>query len=152
MTPTFPAAYTNRNIMTVIATDQNDGLAGYSNYGARNTDIAAPGSKILSTVLNGQVAGLGTTSPPDCNACMRWGCRLLLHMLEVNAEDEAAAPLPRQLGNEHRMHRVEPKHLFNILTNALCSCSTRYMRAPRSQLASWRVPQRCCWPRTGMRA
>ena len=41
--------------MTVIATDENDQLANYSNYGVHNTDIAAPGSKILSTVLNGQV-------------------------------------------------------------------------------------------------
>lgn len=55
VTPTFPAAYTNKNIMTVIATDQSDNLAGYSNFGAHNTHIAAPGSKILSTVLNGQV-------------------------------------------------------------------------------------------------
>ncbi|BDA48744.1 probable halolysin at N-terminal half [Coccomyxa sp. Obi] len=53
-TPTYPAAYRNRNIMSVIATDQNDGLANYSNYGQKNADIAAPGSKILSTILNGQ--------------------------------------------------------------------------------------------------
>jgi subtilisin family serine protease len=41
--------------VTVIATDENDQLANYSNYGLHNTDIAAPGSKILSTILNGQV-------------------------------------------------------------------------------------------------
>ena len=55
-TPTYPAAYTNTNIMSVIATDESDQLANYSNYGLHNTDIAAPGSKILSTVLNGQVS------------------------------------------------------------------------------------------------
>ena len=54
-TPTYPAAYTNTNIMSIIATDENDQLANYSNYGLHNTDIAAPGSKILSTILNGQV-------------------------------------------------------------------------------------------------
>ena len=54
-TPTYPAAYRNRNIMSVIATDQNDGLANYSNFGKNNADLAAPGSKILSTILNGQV-------------------------------------------------------------------------------------------------
>jgi hypothetical protein len=54
-TPTYPAAYRNTNIMSVIATDQNDSLANYSNYGQNNADIAAPGSQILSTVLNGQV-------------------------------------------------------------------------------------------------
>lgn len=41
--------------MSVIATDESDQLANYSNYGLHNTDIAAPGSKILSTVPNGQV-------------------------------------------------------------------------------------------------
>ena len=55
-TPTYPAAYTNTNIVSVIATDESDQLANYSNYGLHNSDIAAPGSKILSTVLNGQVS------------------------------------------------------------------------------------------------
>ena len=59
-TPTYPAAYTNTNIMSIIATDENDQLANYSNYGRHNTDIAAPGSKILSTILNGQVSLAGS--------------------------------------------------------------------------------------------
>ena len=52
--PVYPASYQNRNIISVIATDQNHRLAAYSNYGQRSTDIAAPGSNILSTVLAGQ--------------------------------------------------------------------------------------------------
>lgn len=52
-TPTYPAAYNNSNILTVIATDQSNNLAAYSNFGANNTHIAAPGSQIISTVLNG---------------------------------------------------------------------------------------------------
>lgn len=68
-TPTYPAAYTNANIMSVIATDENDQLANYSNFGLRNTDIAAPGSKILSTILNGQVCPLAiSVSCLLCNA------------------------------------------------------------------------------------
>jgi subtilisin family serine protease len=34
----------------VAATDSNDNLASYSNYGASSVDLAAPGSRILSTV------------------------------------------------------------------------------------------------------
>ncbi|KAK9815769.1 hypothetical protein WJX72_009202 [[Myrmecia] bisecta] len=49
-TPTFPAAYPNDNILSVIATNQSNLLANYSNYGAENADLAAPGSEILSTV------------------------------------------------------------------------------------------------------
>ncbi len=51
-TPVYPAAYQNSNVMTVVATDQNDQLAYYSNLGLENTVIAAPGSKILSTTPN----------------------------------------------------------------------------------------------------
>jgi hypothetical protein len=52
LTPVYPAAYRNTNVMTVVATDQNDILAYYSNLGVRNTVIAAPGSSILSTTPN----------------------------------------------------------------------------------------------------
>ena len=54
-TPTYPASYNNSNILSVIATDQANRLANYSNYGHHNADIAAPGSQILSTILHGQV-------------------------------------------------------------------------------------------------
>lgn len=78
-TPTYPAAYSNKNMMTVIATDQNDVLAGYSNVGAKLTDVAAPGSKILSTILHGQVR---RTALPFCVAghavLQPWSRTLLL--------------------------------------------------------------------------
>ncbi|KAK9839437.1 hypothetical protein WJX81_001957 [Elliptochloris bilobata] len=53
-TPTYPASYNNSNVVSVIATDQANRLANYSNYGRHNADIAAPGSRILSTILHGQ--------------------------------------------------------------------------------------------------
>lgn len=48
-TASYPASYRLPNMIVVAATDQNDGLASYSNYGATTVDIAAPGSNILST-------------------------------------------------------------------------------------------------------
>jgi subtilisin family serine protease len=48
-TATYPASYRLPNMIVVAATDQNDALASYSNYGATTVDIAAPGSNILST-------------------------------------------------------------------------------------------------------
>jgi len=77
-TPTYPAAYTNTNIMSVIATDENDQLANYSNFGLHNTDLAAPGSKILSTILNGQVRLAGyemIMAPENVLLCLA-GCRM----------------------------------------------------------------------------
>ena len=48
-TADYPGNYRLANMIVVAATDQNDALASYSNYGATNVDIAAPGSNILST-------------------------------------------------------------------------------------------------------
>ncbi len=49
-TPFYPASYTSSNIISVAATDSNDNLAGFSNYGATSVDVAAPGVGIYSTV------------------------------------------------------------------------------------------------------
>ena len=50
----FPANYDLANIVSVAASDPNDGLASFSNFGAKTVDIAAPGVAILSTVPPGQ--------------------------------------------------------------------------------------------------
>lgn len=49
-TLSYPASYTNSNIIAVAAITNIGGLAGYSNYGATTVDIGAPGSAIYSTV------------------------------------------------------------------------------------------------------
>src|SRR5262249_21675928 len=41
------------NIISVTATDDNDRLASFANYGATTVDLAAPGVDILSTVPGG---------------------------------------------------------------------------------------------------
>jgi thermitase len=53
--PHFPAGYYDLpNVVSVAALDRNDQLAGFSNYGAKSVQIAAPGKEILSTWLNGE--------------------------------------------------------------------------------------------------
>ncbi|MDV7340172.1 S8 family peptidase [Terasakiella sp. A23] len=49
----YPASYPFDGIISVAASDQNDHLADFSNYGAHNVDLAAPGVQILSTVPSG---------------------------------------------------------------------------------------------------
>jgi subtilisin family serine protease len=49
-TPMFPAAYDNRGIVSVLATDLNDAGAGFTNVGLASVDIGAPGVNTLSTV------------------------------------------------------------------------------------------------------
>ena len=50
-TPHYPSSYTSTNIISVAATDQNDNRASFSNYGATSVDVGAPGTNILSTVI-----------------------------------------------------------------------------------------------------
>ncbi len=40
---TFPASLDSPNVVSVAATDHNDALTSYSNYGATTVDLAAPG-------------------------------------------------------------------------------------------------------------
>ncbi len=55
-TPVYPASYDISGIIAVAATNQNDSLAWYSNYGATSVDVAAPGSNIFSAKPDRQTA------------------------------------------------------------------------------------------------
>ncbi|MDA8083945.1 MAG: S8 family serine peptidase [Nitrospiraceae bacterium] len=58
---TSPAIYDLHNVITVAATDQNDRLATFSNYGPLSVHIAAPGVNILSTIPTNQPSNFGIT-------------------------------------------------------------------------------------------
>jgi len=53
--PTYPANYvlSADNVVVVAATNQNDQLSSYSNYGAQSVTLAAPGDSILTTARGG---------------------------------------------------------------------------------------------------
>ncbi len=71
-TSTYPASYRLSNMIVVAATDQNDQLPSWSNYGATTVDLAAPGVNILSTVpLAGN--GLGTPDFPSVTSSLQVG-------------------------------------------------------------------------------
>jgi subtilisin family serine protease len=57
-TPTYPASYRLTNMIVVAATDQNDELATFSNYGTNSVDLGAPGVNILSTLPVSQAGTL----------------------------------------------------------------------------------------------
>ncbi len=48
--PAYPASYDLPNIIAVAATDRNDQIADFSNYGLTTVDLGAPGVEILSTL------------------------------------------------------------------------------------------------------
>ncbi|MFZ9916276.1 MAG: S8 family serine peptidase, partial [Phycisphaerales bacterium] len=60
--PSYPGAYNLDNIINVAATDNNDGRASFSNYGASSVDIGAPGVNILSTYGTSSYSYLNGTS------------------------------------------------------------------------------------------
>jgi len=84
VSPDYPSSFDLPNIVAVAATDDTDRLAGFSNYGSRSVDVAAPGVSILSSVrfsnyrsFSGTsmasphvagVAGLLRASQPDLSA------------------------------------------------------------------------------------
>ena len=62
ITATYPANYNLPNVIAVAATDNNDGLASFSNYGSTNVHLGAPGVSILSTQPGSRYQYLSGTS------------------------------------------------------------------------------------------
>jgi subtilisin family serine protease len=60
--PHYPSNFTKNNLIAVAAFNQNGAIANYSNYGATNVDVSAPGSNILSTVPGGGFGYLNGSS------------------------------------------------------------------------------------------
>ena len=52
--PGYPASYDHENIISVAAIDSTNALGGFSNWGVRSVDIAAPGVKVFSTTVGGK--------------------------------------------------------------------------------------------------
>ncbi len=62
VTPSYPANFALDNIVSVAATDQNDRLVDFSNYGRGTVDLGAPGEDIASTYPGGRYVYMTGTS------------------------------------------------------------------------------------------
>ncbi|MBC2604256.1 S8 family serine peptidase [Puniceicoccus vermicola] len=60
--PYYPSCYDVPNVISVAASDYNDDLASFSNYGASTVDLAAPGDTIYSTYPESSYALISGTS------------------------------------------------------------------------------------------
>lgn len=60
--PSYPASYTNANIIAVAAISSTGGIASWSNYGAKSVDLGAPGVGINSTLPNNTYGSYSGTS------------------------------------------------------------------------------------------
>ncbi len=61
-TESYPAAYTQNNVISVASLESTGALASYSNNGSAWVDLGAPGSGIYSTWLNGTYGTISGTS------------------------------------------------------------------------------------------
>ena len=57
----FPTNYFVPNVISVAATDHDDALASFSEWGRRSVDLGAPGVDVLSTVIGGYAEFSGTS-------------------------------------------------------------------------------------------
>lgn len=58
----YPAAYSNPNVISVASITSTGSLSSFSNYGAKNVDIGAPGSDIWSTLPGNNYGSYNGTS------------------------------------------------------------------------------------------
>lgn len=64
--PNYPSSYDISNIISVAATNNNDYLTSFSNFGVTTVDLAAPGNNIYSTTLDlnyGYKSGTSMAAP-----------------------------------------------------------------------------------------
>ncbi len=61
-TPAYPGSYDLDNIVSVLATDDTDTMASFSNWGKTTVDLAAPGVAIYSTAPGGRYQNMSGTS------------------------------------------------------------------------------------------
>ncbi|WP_105188924.1 S8 family serine peptidase [Pseudoalteromonas sp. T1lg48] len=60
--PSYPASYDVPNVIAVASTTRNDTMSTFSQWGQQSVDLGAPGSDIVSTVLNNQYESFSGTS------------------------------------------------------------------------------------------
>lgn len=64
---TYPASFDSETLLVVASTSKWKRLSGFSNYGVKNVDVAAPGSGIYSTTPGNRYSSMSGTSMASPN-------------------------------------------------------------------------------------
>jgi subtilisin family serine protease len=109
--PTYPCDLPQANLICVASIDQLGALSSFSDYGAANVDVGAPGSNILSPLLSGYEFKNGTSlATPHVS-----GVAALIRAIEpslsadevVKVIEHAAVPLSSLAGKTSTGGRVD---------------------------------------------
>ena len=116
----YPANCDSPNVISVAATDQNDQLASFSNYGAATVDVAAPGVSIYSTIPGNKYAMYSGTSmaTPFVSgvAALAWSIDPNASVADVrNAILRGADPLPGLSGKVASGGRLDAYNTLRLL-------------------------------------
>ncbi|MBN1602366.1 MAG: S8 family serine peptidase [Chitinispirillaceae bacterium] len=122
MYPYYPASYTLDNVIAVAATDHNDHLADFSNYGLNSVDLGAPGQEILSTVPNNGYelySGTSMATPHVTGAvALLWSNNPSLGSIEVkNAVLQSVDKIPPLLGKTASGGRLNIQKMLELAGN-----------------------------------
>lgn len=121
-TVSYPCNSTLPNVLCVAATDHNDQKASFSNYGAVNVDLGAPGVSILSTVPTG-----------TCSLCNSSGYRYLSGTSMATPHVSGAAVLLRaQFSN---LTPVAVKNLLMQSTDSIAGLSGKMVSGGRLNIS-----------------
>jgi thermitase len=80
---TYPASFKNNNLLVVAATTNRGSLSYFSNYGKVNVDLAAPGSRIYSTMKNNKY-GYSDGTSMACPTTVGVAAEVLSHFPNLN--------------------------------------------------------------------
>jgi len=116
----YPASYNVPGVISVGASDNNDGIAGFSNYGAESVDLFAPGVDILTTTYDGSYAYVDGTS---FSSPIVVGAIALLKTVKPNASAveirealiNSADPLPAFQGKSRSGGRLNIAEALRII-------------------------------------
>lgn len=99
--PIYPASYDLPNIISVAATDQNDEMPTFSNFGDESVDLGAPGRNIMSTITeDGTDAAYGRLNGTSMAAPHVAGVAALIRSLYPSATASAVKNVLLGSGDE----------------------------------------------------